>query len=118
MNARTWMLALLPLVAAVGAARADTAKLSVSDGTGPNPALPKPNNQLFPTIDVAPSVGWTDGGAPTAAPGLEVRAFATALVHPRWLYVLPNGDVLVAETNAPVREDDNRGIVGWVTEKF
>jgi glucose/arabinose dehydrogenase len=109
-----WLL----LLALAGAARADTAKLAVADGTGPSPQLPEPNRQLFPTIDVAPSVGWTHGNTPAPAPGLEVRAFASGLVHPRWLYVLPNGDVLVAETNAPPRQDDSRGIVGWITGLF
>ena len=44
---------------------------------------------------------------------LAVSAFASGLDHPRWLYVLPNGDVLVAETNAPPRPDDGKGIKGW-----
>jgi len=108
----------LLLIALVAAANADTAKLAVADGTGPNPELPKPNRQRFPTIDVAPSVGWTAGDTPAAAQDLEVRAFARGLVHPRWLYVLPNGDVLVAETNAPPRKDDSKGIVGWITGLF
>ena len=54
---------------------------------------------------------------PTAAAGTQVAAFADGLDHPRWLYVLPNGDVLVAETNAPPKPDDAKGIRGWVMEK-
>ncbi|HEX5050026.1 MAG TPA: sorbosone dehydrogenase family protein [Gammaproteobacteria bacterium] len=109
---------LLLAIALASAACADTAKLAVADGTGPSPQLPDPNPQHFPTIDIAPSVGWTNGQTPAAAPGLKVQAFASGLVHPRWLYVLPNGDVLVAETNAPPRKDDSKGIVGWITERF
>ena len=106
------------LLALAGAASADTAKLAVADGTGPSPQLPPPNSQVFPTIDVAPAVGWTAGDTPAPAAGLAVRAYASGLDHPRWLYVLPNGDVLVAETNAPPRKDDSKGIVGWVTGLF
>src|SRR5262249_45432844 len=58
--------------------------------------------------------GWSDGATPTPAADLSVKAYATGLQHPRWLYVLPNGDVLVAETNAPPRPEDGKGIRGWV----
>jgi glucose/arabinose dehydrogenase len=100
------------------AARADTASLTVADGTGPEPELPPPNPSLLPTIRVAKAVGWAPHESPSAAADLEVAAFAADLVHPRWLHVLPNGDVLVAETNAPPREDDARGITGWVKGRF
>jgi glucose/arabinose dehydrogenase len=63
---------------------------------------------------MAPAVGWSSGDAPIAAPGLVVQPFASGLDHPRWLYVLPNGDVLVAETNGPERAEDSKGIQGWV----
>jgi len=76
--------------------------------------LPAPAHKLIPTIKIAPAKGWTPGAAPTAAAGLHVNAFASNLDHPRWLYVLPNGDVLVAETNAPPKPDDRKGIKGWV----
>ena len=70
--------------------------------TGSNPALPAPQKpRLLPTINIAPAKGWPQGETPRAAPGLRVDLFADRLEHPRWLYVLPNGDVLVAETNAP-----------------
>ncbi|MDQ3287269.1 MAG: sorbosone dehydrogenase family protein [Pseudomonadota bacterium] len=79
----------------------ETARLSVRQGMGPDPALPQPQKPLLPTVNIAPAVGWPEGTAPTPAAGLAVNALARGLDHPRWLYVLPNGDVLVAETNAP-----------------
>jgi glucose/arabinose dehydrogenase len=83
---------------------------------GSRPVLPAPEKSLFPTVNVAKAVGWRAGGKPTAAQGMAVNAFATGLDHPRTVYVLPNGDVLVAETNAPARPDENRGIKGWITK--
>ncbi len=68
---------------------------------GASPELPKPASGLIPTVKIAKVVGWPAGETPTAAPGFEVSAFATGLQHPRWIYVLPNGDVLVAETDSP-----------------
>ena len=99
------------------AACGETSTLQVSDGTGPSPKLPEPNKTLIPTVNIAPAVGWAPGATPIAAPGTKVAAFAEDLDHPRWLYVLPNGDVLVAETNAPPKPDDSKGIRGWVMEK-
>jgi len=69
-------------------------------GTGPNPTLPPPEKSLIPTIDIAPAIGWAQDAQPTPASGLAVAAFARGLDHPRQLLVLPNGDVLVAESNA------------------
>ena len=92
----------------------DIAQLPVSAGTGPIPALPAPQKTLIPTVNIAPAKGWPRDAAPQAAPGTRVNAFASGLDHPRWLYVLPNGDVLVAETNTPPKPDDARGIRGWV----
>ncbi|MGV3708615.1 MAG: PQQ-dependent sugar dehydrogenase [Gemmatimonas sp.] len=94
------------------------ARLSVEQGMGPSPALPKPDGALIPTVHVAKANPWPDGGKPTAAPGMDVAIFARNLDHPRWLYVLPNGDVLVAETNGPERPDDNTGIRGWFFKRF
>lgn len=73
-------------------------------GYGPDPKLPAPQKSLLPTINVAKADPWPEGTAPVAAKGLRVTAYASGLQHPRWLYVLPNGDVLVAETNAPPKE--------------
>ncbi|NMY77882.1 sorbosone dehydrogenase family protein [Pseudomonas rhodesiae] len=110
-------LTLLIMLAGSLAACGESSTLQISDGTGPSPRLPQPNKTLIPTVNIAPAIGWPDGAKPTAAPGLQVSAFAEGLDHPRWLYVLPNGDVLVAETNAPPKPDDAKGIRGWVMEK-
>ncbi|HMC16807.1 MAG TPA: sorbosone dehydrogenase family protein, partial [Albitalea sp.] len=85
---------------------------------GPNPVLPAPEKQLIPTIKVAPAKGWPDGAKPVPAAGTTVNALATGLQHPRWLYVLPNGDVLVAETNAPPKPEDGKGVKGWFMKMF
>ena len=77
---------------------------------GPSPALPAPTARLLPLVKIAPARGWAEGETPTPATGLEVQAFARGLEHPRWLYVLPNGDVLVAESNAPAREGGGGGL--------
>src|SRR3954471_15923177 len=86
----------------------ERATLPVSAGMGPAPTLPKPARTLLPTVNIADAIGWL-GSTPKAADGLQVAAFAEGLDHPRWLYVLPNGDVLVAETNAPPRPEDGKG---------
>ena len=95
-----------------------TAGYPVSAGMGPTPALPPPDRALFPAVEIAEAKGWPSGGKPIAAPGTVVSAFATGLDHPRWLYVLPNGDVLVAETNAPPNRDNRPGIKGWFFKYF
>src|SRR3954468_12578925 len=96
----------------------ETAKLPISAVTGPNPTLVAPKPQLIPTFQIAPAKGWPPGATPIAAQGFSVNAFATGLDHPRWLYVLPNGDVLVAETNGPERPDDRKGIKGWFMKRM
>ena len=100
------------------AACAHPASLSVGDGIGPSPQLPPPSTSLIPTVKVAEAKGWPADGRPTVGPGLMVKPFATDLDHPRWLYVLPNGDVLVAETNAPPRPDDGNGIRAWFVRRY
>lgn len=82
--------------------------------TGPDPALPPPESNLIPTVKIAPATGWPDGAAPSPAAGLQVTRFASGLRHPRWLHVLPNGDVLVAESNAPPGKSGVKGIKGKV----
>nr|WP_229459171.1 sorbosone dehydrogenase family protein [Massilia cavernae] len=78
-------------------------------GFGPNPALPAPEKTLLPTVKVAKATPWPSGTRPVAAQGLAVAAYAGQLDHPRWLYVLPNGDVLAAETNRPPKNMEKPG---------
>src|SRR5215213_2123729 len=112
----------LPIVLvsiAIGAAACGpSARLSVGQGMGPKPALPEPEKSLIPTVKVAKATGWSAGAKPTGAPGTSVVAYAAELRHPRWLHVLPNGDVLVAETNAPPRPDDGKGIKAWFIKRY
>jgi len=105
--------AFLVLLAACG----DVATLPVAAGTGPKPVLPPPQASLIPTLNIAPAEPWRAGAVPQAAPGTRVTAFARDLDHPRWLCTLPNGDVLVAETNSPPKPEDGKGIKGWVMGK-
>ncbi len=90
----------------------ESATLSVAAGQGTDPVLPAPNQTLIPTVNIAPATGWDDGSLPQAAVGLQVNSFAEDLDHPRWLHVLPNGDVLVAESNA--QPMPSSGLRGWV----
>jgi glucose/arabinose dehydrogenase len=92
---------------------ADRARQPVEVAMGANPDLPAPQTSVLPALKIAEAIGWADGATPTAAQGLKVQALATGLDHPRWLHVLPNGDVLVAETNAPERPDQGKGIRGF-----
>lgn len=108
---------LLALLLGTSAACHQTARLPETAGFGPHPQLPDPDTTLIPTVNIAPAEGWPAGAEPKAAAGLAVGALARDLKHPRWLYVLPNGDVLVAETDTPPKPDDNRGIKGWFTRR-
>jgi glucose/arabinose dehydrogenase len=110
--------ALSCLLSTALAACAGPARLPVEAGTGPNPRLPPPEHALIPAIEVADATGWPPGLTPVAAPGLRVNAFATGLRHPRWLYTLPNGDVLVAETASPGTDPGPPGIKGYFFQKF
>ena len=96
------------------AACAGKSSLPPSATYGPNPTIVEPRKALIPTINARHAVGWPAGDKPVPAAGLKVEAFASGLDHPRWLYVLPNGDVLVAETNAPERPKDGQGLKGAV----
>jgi len=90
----------------------EEATLPVSAGTGPNPELPPPVRTILPTVVIAEATGWPEGKSPQPASGLAVNAFASNLEHPRMLYVLPNGDVLVAESAAPPQPGLSEGIMG------
>jgi glucose/arabinose dehydrogenase len=87
-------------------------------GFGPNPNLPPPHTTLIPTLNVAPAKPWPGGTMPTAAAGFGVVAYAKGLDHPRWLTTLPNGDVLVAQSNTPAQHDPHTGVKGWITTQF
>jgi glucose/arabinose dehydrogenase len=100
------------------AACAERSRLPESAAVGPDPQLPEPVETLIPTVKVAPAKGWPAGVTPKAAAGRQVTAFATDLQHPRWVYVLPNGDVLVAETSAPKRPEEGKGIKGRAMSHF
>jgi glucose/arabinose dehydrogenase len=104
----------LGAIAAYFVIRGHPAKLPETAAIGPAPTLPEPARELIPTVHIARATGWADGGKPTPAPGLAVSALATGLQHPRWLNVLPNGDVLVAESDGPPRPDDGKGVKGFV----
>ncbi len=118
MSRKRWILLSLAALVAVAAitlgACGETAKLPVSAGMGPSPQLPEPNPTLIPTVRIAEAVGWPAGELPTAHAGTQVNAFASGLDHPRWLHVLPNGDVLVAESNAPPKPAAEKGIKGMI----
>ncbi|WP_066529398.1 sorbosone dehydrogenase family protein [Erythrobacter sp. CCH5-A1] len=102
--------------------RGDTADLSVEEVAGTDPVLQKADPQTFPTVQIAEPVGWAAGEAPTPAEGLEVARFAEGLEHPRTLYTLPNGDVLVSLTRAPAVEAPSEGIMdsikNWIADSL
>lgn len=90
----------------------DTARTPFDQVIGRQPRITDPRIQTIPTVKIASVVGWQNGAMPIPGEGLKVQAFARNLDHPRWLYRLPNGDMLVAETNSPPREGG--GITGFV----
>src|ERR1700726_3373304 len=79
---------------------------------GPSPELVAPTKRILPTVRIAKAKGWSDDAKPQGAEGTTVTLYAGELQHPRWLYVLPNGDVLVAEAEAPSKPDDSKGLSG------
>ncbi|MBD8124283.1 sorbosone dehydrogenase family protein [Pseudomonas lutea] len=104
--------------AAMLSACGETAKLPFQAGVGPQPQLPEPNSSLIPTVKVSKAVGWNGTDTPKAAEGFKVSALAENLDHPRWLYSLPNGDILVAESNKPPKpegaKDGGSGVMAWI----
>jgi glucose/arabinose dehydrogenase len=111
----------MALLSCLSLARFVSAQESPPSEFGPSPTLGPAEISLLPTVHIAKAVGWPAGAQPHAAEGMKVSAFANALDHPRWLYVLPNGDVLVAESDAPPKPDDSKGIGGkvhkWVMKR-
>jgi len=114
MKIRTAALALVASSIAVNAACADSSQQPTASEYGPSPSLPAPEKSLIPTLNVAKAERWQGNAMPKAAKGLKVSAVARGLKHPRWLYVLPNGDILVAESEAPPKPDDSKGVRGTV----
>jgi len=106
---RLVVLLFLPLTAcAIGPAS------SADNGFGASPAMPAPQSTLLPMVNIAPVQARPDGSMPSAPDGFSVTRFAGGLAHPRWIYTLPNGDVLVAESDAPKEHDEGSGLFGWV----
>ena len=96
----------------------DVDTITVLQSYGPTPALPAPQQSRVPTVNVVRAVGWPSGGKPKAADGMALTAFATGLDHPRTVYVLPTGDVLVAESDAPAKPAGSLGIRGWIAKQI
>jgi glucose/arabinose dehydrogenase len=113
---RAWLPSVAFVIVLAGCG--EMSRLPAGADTGPDPTLPPPTRTLIPTVQIAPAKGWPAGVTPKAAPGTQVAAFATGLQHPRWIYVLPNGDVLVAETNAPERPEEGKGIKGRIMTRY
>jgi glucose/arabinose dehydrogenase len=111
-----WMAAVAAALALAGCG--ETAKVAPEATIGPRPQLAEPNKTLIPTVNVATAVGWTDTAAPKPAQGLRVNALARGLDHPRWVYTLPNGDVLVAESNKPPKPEGSSDGAGGLMGKI
>lgn len=117
MHSQSRTIFLIGALALTLAACNEKADVPIEQGYGPQPTLPEPKSSWIPTINIATANRWPAGEKPTAADGFSVAALASGLDHPRTLFVLPNGDVLVTETNAPAKPDDGNGIRGWVQKK-
>ena len=107
---RMSVLGLVLLASACG----QTSKQPVEATIGPKPPLAAPQGTLLPTVNVAKADGWPAGLMPTPAAGLKVNEFSGGLDHPRWMLVLPNGDVLVAETDGPGTDHTGGAIKGTI----
>jgi glucose/arabinose dehydrogenase len=108
---------LLPVLACAAlVACSETARLPPGADEGPNPTLSAPVKTVIPTVNVAPAHGWPQDATPLPAAGFMVSILERALQHPRWVYVLPNGDILVAESDKPKPppEDEAKGFKAWV----
>lgn len=109
-------LTILALTALAGCSQGESP--SATGGYGPNPVLPAPTKTLLPTVKVSPVNRWAEGAKPVPLPGFKVQAFAAGLDHPRWLLVLPNGDVLVAEANRPPKQTKGFDIRVWAEKQI
>ena len=89
------------LVAAVAGCSDSGSEFDISQQVGPNPVLPEPSSSLLPDLKVAEVVGWNESETPSVPGGLKITAYARDLAHPRTVYTLPNGDVLVVQSRTP-----------------
>ena len=114
------------LAALAACATGEVIAQSSLPGVGPSPQLPPPEKSWLPTVNIAPAEGWPEGAMPRAPAGFRVTALARGLEHPRWVYTLPNGDVLVAESNSPPPRDGAKNVhaeglrgkaMGWVMKR-
>jgi len=96
----------------------DEATVPIAQGYGPNPTLPAPQKSWIPNVNVSKAIGWADGATPKAGAGFQVTEFAGGFDHPRKVYPLPNGDVLVAETAEPPKPEDGKGVKAWFQSFF
>ena len=120
-NRRIRNLVLVAVLATAMVACGSAKQGSLERGMGTQPDLPEPDKSLIPTVQIATAIGWKEGEKPEGASGTAVTLFAAGLDHPRWLHVLPNGDVLVAETNAPERPEavqNSKGIRGYFVKRL
>lgn len=114
-HARNLIIIFVILIAGVifWATRPDVAELPIEATEGPSPEITAGKPQRIPTVEIADVDRWQDGQMPTAPDGYKVELYADGLDHPRGLFRLPNGDVLVAEANRP-EGSGGGGIVGWI----
>ena len=114
---RTVLLAAAFISLLTGCQSIEPGEPNTTYGWGPKPLLKPPAPQIIPLVRPAKAVGWQPGESPTPAEGFAVNAFAKGLDHPRWLYELPNGDILVAETDAPAPSSGRGGLLAWFAKR-
>ena len=117
-----WRIALLFLVLGALAvwwlAQPTEAKHTTDQLSGVDPVIATPVTRLIPDVSIPTVVGWSGAQTPTPARGFTVQPFAAGLDHPRNLLVLPNGDVLVAESAAPPKPEGAGGIRDWIASRL
>lgn len=113
-----WLVVVIAALVVIFAwiARGNPSDRPITATMGRSPTLVEAESERIPTVDLAETVGWKAGEAPRPGAGLAVSRFADGLDHPRTMLTLPNGDVLVAQTNSPPR--DGGGIKGFFARLF